>query len=369
MKRRFPLWLLLPVVLVGLVAAQRLRSSTLPKTFPANVEAYVRMEKERQKIPGMAVVVIRDGAIAYEGFFGDADWRSGIQISRDTTFRLASLAKPMTAAAVMSLADQGMIELDAPIQKYVPAFPQKKWPVTVRQLLGHLGGVRHYKGREQYPQSHCTSVTQSLALFSKDPLEHEPGTKYLYSTYGYSLLGAAIQRASGTDYVDYMQKHIFQPLGMTRIAVDDITKPDPHLAEGYFHDNSGSLNPVPHYDTTCRLPGGGFRGPIGDVARFVLALMDNRLLKPESRNLLWTPQQTKAGTPVPYGIGWQIESWNEQRVAFHNGAQPGIVTHVWMLPERKFAVILVANLHAALLPPLSPKIAELSLSEPAAKKP
>jgi serine beta-lactamase-like protein LACTB, mitochondrial len=233
----------------------------------------------------------------------------------------------------------------------------------VRQLLGHLGGIRHYKGDEQFPQVHCSSVTESLGLFANDPLENEPGTQYLYSTYGYSLLGAAIQRVAQQEYAAYMQEHIFRPVGMNAIQIDDITQSDPYLAEGYYHNNSGSLQQIRSYDTTCRLPGGGFRSPIGDVTRFVLAMMDDRLLKAKTREAMWTPQRTKSGETVPYGMGWQVEEWNGQRVAFHNGAQPGVVTTIWMLSERKFAVILLANLHEANLAPLSPKIAEIVLQE------
>lgn len=366
MKRRFPVWLLIVVALVGVGIALRLRSST-PTTFPGNVEAFVRAEKDRQKIPGMAVVIIRDGTIAYEGYFGEADWRAGVKVSKDTTFRLASLAKPMTAAAVMELVEQGKIDLDAPIQKYVPTFPKKQWPITVRQILGHLSGIRHYIGDEQYPQGHCSSVTESLALFAKDPLEHEPGTRYLYSTYGYSLLGVAIENVSQSGYVDYMQKHIFQPSGMTGITVDDITKTDINLAGGYFHDTAGSLDPVSPYDTTCRVPGAGFRGPIGDVAQFVLAMMDDRLLKAKTRELMWTAQHTKAGEAVPYGIGWQMDVWKGERVAYHTGTQPGFSSEVWMLPERKFAVILVTNLHGALLLPHPPMIADMVFNKPASQ--
>ncbi len=365
MKRRFPVWLLIPIVLIlmGAFVVFRLRSTTLPTTFSENVESLVREEKDRQRIPGLAVVVIRDGKIAYEGYFGEADWQSRTAVSKDTTFRLASLAKPMTAAAVMGLVEQGKIDLDSPIQKYVPTFPKKQWPVTVRQLLGHLGGIRHYKGTEQFPQVHCSNVAESLRLFANDPLEYEPGTKYLYSTYGYSLLGAAIERVARTDYATYMQQHLFRPAGMTATQIDDITRSDPALAESYYHNNSGSLQQIPVYDTTCRLPGGGFRGPIGDVARFALAMMEDRLLIAKTREAMWTPQRTKSGEIVPYGLGWQLEEWNGQKVAFHNGAQPGVVTTIWMLPERKFAIILLANLHEADLSPLSPQIAELALQK------
>ena len=131
-------------------------------------------------------------------------------------YRLGSIAKTVTATAVLQLAEKGKLDLDAPVQRYVPSFPVKPWPLTCRQLLAHLGGVRWYEGGEMESTQHYRSVTDALAMFKDDPLAFEPGTAFLYTSYGYNLLGAAVEGASGASYVEYVRRNVFAPAGMER---------------------------------------------------------------------------------------------------------------------------------------------------------
>src|SRR5262249_32391362 len=152
-----------------------------------------------------------------------ADVENSVPAKEITAFRTGSIAKAMTAMAVMQLVEQGKIDLDAPIQKYCPAFPEKNSPLTVRHLLSHQNGIRHYKNRlEAASPEHYSSIVDSLKIFKDEPLLFEPGTKYSYTTYGYSVLGCAIEGATGMKYEEYMAKNIFQPAGMERTRVDDL---------------------------------------------------------------------------------------------------------------------------------------------------
>ena len=172
-------------------------------------------ESGEQKKTGPSGGIGVGGKIVFEQGFGLADLENDVRATAATRYRTASIAKPMTAVAVMQLAAAGKLDLDADIRKYCPAFPEKKWPVTARQLLAHLGGVRHYNrpgeasGTEFYP-----SVAASLALFKDEPLLHEPGTRYHYTTYGYTVLGCAIEGASGESYEAIMARSVFGPAGM-----------------------------------------------------------------------------------------------------------------------------------------------------------
>lgn len=184
-------------------------------------------------IPGMSFGVAQGGE-TWERAFGFADVENATPARADSSYRLASVTKPMTAVAVLQLAEKGKLDLDAEIQTYVTSFPRKPFPVTVRQLLGHLGGISHYRNRdaEQHYKEHKT-VSEAIDVFKDFDLVVEPGTKYSYSSYGYVLLGAAIESASGQSYGDYMREHVWQPLAMNATRLDDPLEIIPHRVRGY----------------------------------------------------------------------------------------------------------------------------------------
>ena len=173
----------------------------------------LQAEMKARKIPALAVAIARRDRLVYDDAFGVIDLENAVPAKPSTRFRLASLAKPMTAVAVMQLVEKGKIALDAGIHEYVPAFPAKPVKVTVRQLLGHLGGIRHYDRARGEMEStrHYNDVVAALEIFAADPLVHPPGSKYLYTTYGYNLLGAAVQEVADIPYVDYVRQNILAP--------------------------------------------------------------------------------------------------------------------------------------------------------------
>src|SRR5439155_19056924 len=157
-----------------------------PATVDA-VERAISSEMSRQTIPGLSAAIAASGKIAWGGGFGMSDLENFVPAKASTVYRLGSISKPITAVAAMQLVERGKLDLDAAIQIYVPSFPKKPWPITVRQLLGHLSGIRHYRGNEIESTRHYASLVEGLAIFKDDPLLFEPGTKYSYTTYGYSL--------------------------------------------------------------------------------------------------------------------------------------------------------------------------------------
>ena len=184
------------------------------------LDAAVKAEQAKLKAPAVSVAIMEKGRIVYAGAFGTADVENGVIATPETRFRTASIAKTMTATAVLQLHERGDLDLDAPIQTYCSAFPQKPWPVTARQLLGHQAGVRHYvKPGESSGTQHFFTVTDSLQLFANDPLLFEPGTKYSYTTYGFSVLGCAIEGVTKMAYADYMRTRIFEPAAMTHTCL------------------------------------------------------------------------------------------------------------------------------------------------------
>ena len=206
----------------------------------------------------------------------------------------------------MQLAEQGKLDLDAPVQKYVPSFPVKPWPVTTRALLGHLAGIRHYAEGEFESTRHYATMAEALQIFQNDPLVQEPGTKYLYSTYGYTLVGAVIEAAVGTTFADYLARSVFEPAGMAGARVDDVFEIIPRRARGYQKGPGGVLQNSGLTDTSYKVPGGGLCATAPDLARFAIALSKGTLVRPETRRQMFTTQRTRDGKPTGYGLGWAV---------------------------------------------------------------
>src|ERR1051325_4070809 len=192
MNRRIEKRLLtiLLLILLNTISAAAQNTPTIPAEKVRKIETAISSAMAKENIPGLSVAVVVDKKLAWSNGYGLADLENFVPAKASTVYRLASISKTITSTAVLQLAERGKLDLDAPVQKYCPAFPQKQWPVTVRQVLGHLGGIRHYLAKD-FPENtrHFTSINDSLVFFKDDPLIHEPGTKYFYSSFGYNLLG------------------------------------------------------------------------------------------------------------------------------------------------------------------------------------
>jgi CubicO group peptidase (beta-lactamase class C family) len=308
------------------------------------IEAAVSGTMSEIGIPGLSLALATDGEIRIASGYGLADVENNVPAKAVTVYRLASVSKPITAVAVLQLAEKGLLDLDAPIQKYCPAFPEKPWPVSGRQLLGHLGGVRHYADNEPVNTLRFTGVRDGLAFFKDDPLAVEPGTRFLYSTYGYSLLGCAVEGASGQAFADYLRDNVFRPAEMERTRPDDVRGLVPNRAQGYVKDASGELLNSALADVSYKVPGGGLVGTAPDVARFALALANGSLLKKEMLAQMLTRQKTRDGKVTGYGLGWTLGERKRHREAWHTGGQERVSNAVYWQPDTGLVVALLSNL-------------------------
>ena len=305
----------------------------------------------KENIPGLSIAIAQEGKLIWSNGYGIADLENFVPAKATTAYRSASVGKPITAIAVMQLVEKQKLDLDAPVWKYCPAFPPKKWILTSRHLLAHTGGIRHYGGTnaeaELYSTKHYSSVVDSLSVFKDDPLEFEPGTDYLYSSYGYNTLGCVIEGASGMKYIGYLQKNVFEPSGMVNTRPDNPYDVIRNRASGYEINREGELKNSRHIDMSNRLPAGGFLTTSEDLARFASAVLEHRLVSSETLKIMVTPQQTKRGTVLDYGLGWGLfpgEDWYGEREAFHGGQSPQVSNVLYMLPGRRFAVAIQMNL-------------------------
>lgn len=339
------------------------RAGGLPATAVARIDSTVAALMTAQRIPGLSVAVAVDNEVRWERGYGFADLENCVAATPATVYRLASVSKPITAAAVLQLAEQGRLDLDAPIQRYVPSFPVKPYPVTARQLLSHLSGIRHYQGDEELSIREYPSLTAALAIFAPDSLLHPPGARFTYSTYGYTLLGAALEGAAGVPFLTYLQQHVFAPAHVTTMRDDAVGALIPHRARGYTRDSSGAIYNAAFLNSSYKLPGGGLVSTAGDLARFAVALQGGRLVRPATFARMATPVRTTDGREQPYGQGLILGEIPGilPGAVWHGGVQQGVTTMVYWLPRERIAVTVLANLEGipTTLAPATNAVAEI----------
>ena len=292
-----------------------------------------------QHIPAVTVAIASGDRLVYSKAFGSADLESSVAATTETLIRTASIAKPITAVAAMTLVESGKLELDAPVQKYCAPFPPKQWPVTTRELLSHTSGIRHYNPGEAENTRHFKWTADGFALFAADPLLFPPGTGYQYSTYGYSVVGCVIEGASGTRYQDYVAEHVLKPAGMTHTFVDDVFEIVPHRARGYQKVDGQVKNAI-LMDSSYKIPGGGYVSTAEDLVRFGQALLEGKLLKPGTRAQMWTATQVSG--PMAYGLGFALLEGG--KFVTHTGGQAGTTTRLLIIPQAHFVLALMANM-------------------------
>jgi CubicO group peptidase (beta-lactamase class C family) len=357
---------------LGLVAQP---PSTLPADAVATIDAAVEAERARQKIPGLTVAAAFRNALVYSKAYGTADLEHAVPAKTTTAFRTASVAKPLTATGVMSLVEAGTIELEAPIRTYCQTWPETQPAITVRQVLGHVAGIRHYgKPGESAGKTHYFVLADAIALFKNDPLLHEPGTKYLYSTYGYSLLGCAIEGAAGVSYEQFMRERVFAKAGMSRTRLDRIYEIIPDRARGYqvltqpvfdslppavrTFAKAGEVYNADLHDTSMKVPGGGLVSTAEDLVRFGIALNTGKVLGTAPLQTMWTMQKTTDGKETGYGLGWGVQPPQDGiRKLSHSGNQAGASSLLVILPEVGVTYAIMTNLEDAELGALSRSIA------------
>jgi CubicO group peptidase (beta-lactamase class C family) len=323
-------------------------------------EEFVRQEMERERIPGITIGFVKDGDMWVKGF-GYADLENRVPAKMDSSYRLASLTKSMTAVAVLQLAEKGKIILDAEVQTYVPYFPKKKWPITVRQLLFHLGGLRHNIEAEKVLTGHLTTK-EAVAQYADSDLVAEPGTKFSYSSPGYVLLGAVIESASNQSYEDYMRRNIWVPLGMNNTRMDDPTDIIPNRVRGYRLID-GEVKNSQFVDVSNRFAAGGIRSTVVDVLKFVDGLNSGKILSKQSVDLISTSSVTRDGRLTDVGMGWFINSVNGRFTLTNNGGQQETRTVLYNFPKANFSIALAMNFEFNEYMPFVQRLYQILLDE------
>ena len=345
-------------------------SAPMPKWDDAVAQArqIVRAALTEHSLPGLSVAVGAGGDIVWAEGFGWADLETKVPVAPGTRFRIGTASTALTSVAAGLLLEKGRLKLDDTIQTYVPAFPEKQWPVTLRQLMGHLAGVRN-DGGDEGPlfSAHCERPVEALQYFAERSLLFEPGTQFRYSSYGWILMSAAVEAAAGEPFLLLMQKQIFDPLGMDDTTPESATESIPDRATFYFPrfaaDPRYGLDLMRPLDYSCYAGSSVFLSTPSDLVRFAMAIDSGKVLQPATVQLLQTSQRLASGQETGYGLGWDLETvalaGKQTRTVGHDGKSlGGMVASFMTFPEHELVVSVTSNISYADTSAVAVKIAE-----------
>lgn len=319
------------------------------------VDDLVKSAMERQKIPGIALAVVRDGQVVKLQGYGLANVENAVAIQPDTMFQLASVTKQFIATSLLLLVEEGKLSLDDKVGKFLPEAPATWKDITVRHLLNHTSGLGN---DDSFGYGVLKKPDEVLASVSKMKLAYPTGEKYLYSNIGYNMAGLILERVSGKHWDEFLQEKILKPAGMTATRRYSQSAIIPRRASGYVLEG-GSLRNAPSLQRD--LPSGGLITNAQDLAKWASAVLAMKPLKESSFKELWSPAHLKDGSEVRnggagYGLGWQLNRYKGRKVMEHGGARPGFATYLGLYPDDHLGVVLLSNLGGARLPALARQI-------------
>jgi len=308
------------------------------------LDKYLVEYQNNKNVASISAGVLKKGKITWLGSYGYSDLSHHVQANPKTIYRIASITKVITAVAVMQLVEQKKINLDADALKYVPYFPKKRWKFTVRQILQHTAGLRDYRSGEFNSTNYYSSTQEAVDVFSKDPLEYKPGTKFLYTTLGYSMLAAIIENVSRMKFTDYLKKYIFQPADMTNTGAEYQSEIITNKAHGYTKNNYRVLQNAPLSDVSIKLAGGGLISTPEDLLKFSNCLLEGKLIKRATLDTMIVPARLADGHILESGLGFEIKTDYYGKQFFgHYGHGTGFMTLLAIYPKDSVAVVDLIN--------------------------
>ena len=330
------------------------------QTWAAAVERARQIMREgvaEKNLPGASVAVGAGSELLWAEGFGWSDIETRRPIAKDTRFRIGTASIALTSAAVGVLLENDRLKLDEEIQTYVPEFPRKPWPVTLRHLMAHVAGVRN-DGGDEGPlfSQQCSRAVEALPHFASSDLLFEPGTEYRNSSFGWILVSAAVEAAAGEPFLTFIQKHVFNPLQMHDTIPDSTSEADPDAAAVYFPRFAGDPrygpDPMREINLSCYSGASVFLSTPSDLVRFGIAVNGGTLLKPATVQLLQTSQRLRSGEETGYGLGWDLESATVDgqplQVVGHDGnLLGGQNSSLVMLREAGIVVAITSNISYA----------------------
>lgn len=314
----------------------------------ATGRAVLQRMVEAGEAPGVAIGVAVAGAVVWKEGFGHSNIDGRIPATGDTRFGLGSISKTLTMAAVMRMVDEGRIDLDAPVERYLPDFPHAGAGVTIRRLAAHQSGISDAFSSEHYRSTrHFATMDEAYQAIKTGRLEFAPGSKTQYATGLYTIIARAMEEAAGAPYLEVMDKLLFSPARLPGIGPNDPRRADPSRTRFYMRRPDGSLELGPPFDPSHKLAGAGFLATAADIARFGAALIGASLLSDHGKSEMFRPVPLAGGTPTEFALGLR-HSVQSGRVVLHQpGGGIGISSWLYLYPREQLAIGLLSNLTGA----------------------
>jgi CubicO group peptidase (beta-lactamase class C family) len=338
--------LLLGAAAVAPAAAQDAAASAEDASLAAKLgqaRAMLATHQDTSGVAGLSAAIAVDGRLVWTGGFGFADLQNRVPAGPEMVSRIGSISKPVAGVAAMALWDRGLIDLDAPIATYLPRYPERNARITLRQLMSHTAGVRHYDGDEFMSNTPYLDVMLPMAVFWADSLLFEPGTEYAYSTYGWTVVSAVTKAADDRDrsWVEILDDEVTGPLGLTTLQPEWQDSVIPHHARFYMRGSTGAYLNAPEVDLSNKWAGGGLVATTADLVNFALGVLHGAILSDAARAEMWT-KQTPEGEPS-YGLGWGVGEIDGHRAVSHSGGSMGATAMLILLPDQGVAVAILGN--------------------------
>lgn len=319
-----------------------------------------------EEYPGISVAVSKGEDVIWEETLGWADVKNKIPATPDHQFRYYSLSKSIAGLAAAKMVQDGQLDLDAPVNFYLPDLPEHYCDVKVHQLISHTAGVRHYKKNEwrQISHYHCDSVAQALPVFIDDPLEFEPGTGYTYTSFGYVLLCHVLEKASGVAYDDYIQEHFLDLLGLETIGLDQSETAQRNPSKFYHKWNGKHAQEAKAVDNSCKFGGGGYIGTADELMQLHQALVTGRILEPEMTERYYETFLKADSTAVGYAYGIGVNRADDGTLFnAHTGSALGGFNVLIVVPEQELVIVILANRFSEKMIDTAKEILEMFLAQ------
>ena len=299
-------------------------------------------------VPSVSIAIARGPNIVLEKTYGRADIENNVPAGNDTIYRIASITKQFTAAAILRLVEQGRVDLDADISKYISEFHTRGTRITIRQLLNHTSGIQNITDLPALESKMRLDLTdaETLAIFQDEPLNFQPGTNFLYNNSGFYILAMVIERTSGQSITEHLQRSMFEPLGLRSTSVCDERRVVPHRAHGYIVEKGQLLNP-PYISHDLPKGGGNMCSTAHDLVLWAQALASGMVVKPESYAMMTTPGTLSDGRPVGYGLGLFLSEFGGQVEIFHGGDFWSFTSFLAWYPADNVAIAVLQNSQSA----------------------
>ncbi|MFT4030821.1 MAG: serine hydrolase domain-containing protein [Siphonobacter sp.] len=344
------------------------------------IHNYLQRVSNESGAPGVSAAVLVSGKLYYSGGIGYADLDNRVPQNGKTVHNIGSISKAVAVIAIMQLEEKGLLGLDDEIQKYLPYFPKKEKPITIRQILTHTSGIRHYTEKDNEDHGvkrmrHYDDFEEATKLFRDDPLIFTPGEYYSYSSFSSNLMHGIVEKVSGMPFEAYMKKNIWEPAGMLATNFDIPSRIIDHRGKGYVRDEKGILINAPYEDVSYKYAGGGILSTPEDMVKLAWALNTGILLKPATlekiyfkhfniREKQFGAPKTSNPPPVWQGLIWQVGKDVKGRTWYgHSGTVKGTRSYLMNFPEQKVVIAIQANIGSIAIDEYATSLAEMILSE------